>query len=72
MNILNVELPMRLLDWIDKRKIVWNNLSQNPSIGAIELLKENFDKINWNQLSCNPCAIEFLKENSDKIHWNQL
>jgi hypothetical protein len=42
-------------------------LSKNPN--AIELLKENQDKINWFGLSKNPNAIELLKENQDKINW---
>jgi hypothetical protein len=32
---------------------------------AIELLKENQDKINWDYLSFNPNAIKLLKENQD-------
>ena len=45
-------------------------LSSNPN--AIELLKENQDKINWRELSLNPNAIELLKENQDKINWSEL
>jgi hypothetical protein len=39
-------------------------LSKNPN--AIELLKKNQDKINWNFLSLNPNAIEILKKNKIK------
>jgi hypothetical protein len=42
-------------------------LSGNPN--AIELLKENQDKINWFYLSLNPNAIELLKENQNNINW---
>ena len=42
-------------------------LSKNPN--AIELLKENQNKINWVWLSKNPNAIELLRENQDKIIW---
>jgi hypothetical protein len=47
-------------------------LSSNKN--AIELLKENPDKINWNWLSKNenPNAISLLKENQDKINWKAL
>lgn len=40
----------------------WAYLSGNPS--AIDLLKENIDKINWEELSCNtnPNAIDLLRE----------
>ena len=31
----------------------------------MELLKENLNKISWNQLSSNPNAIELLKENKE-------
>ena len=44
--------------------------SKNPA--AIELLKENQDKINWELLSTNEEAIELLKENPDKIYWKWL
>jgi hypothetical protein len=40
-------------------------LSENPN--AIELLKENQDKIDWERLSGNPNAINILKENQNKI-----
>jgi hypothetical protein len=39
-------------------------LSRNPN--AIELLRENQDKIDWWRLSQNPNAIELLQENQDK------
>jgi len=41
-------------------------LSENPS--AIQLLRENQDKINWHGLSSNPNAIQLLRENQDKFH----
>ena len=41
-------------------------------LNAIELLKENPNKIDWDLLSSNPNAIELLKENPDKIDWRQL
>ena len=68
----NLELPMCLLDWIDKDKINWDHLSSNPN--AIALLKENPLKINWYHLSSNPCAeaIALLKENPLKINWSYL
>ena len=73
MNKLNVKLPMCFLPWIDKSKInSWCCLSRNPC--AIELLKENPNKLNWDYLSLNPCkeAIELLKQNRDKINWSGL
>ncbi len=44
------------------------------NINAIELLKENQDKINWDNLSCNYNinAIEILKQNSNRINWDNL
>ncbi len=45
-------------------------MSKNPN--AIELLKENKDKIDWINLSENPNAIKLLKENQDKIDWEYL
>ena len=45
-------------------------MSSKPN--AIELLKENCNKINWYRLSSNPNAIELLKENQDKICWHHL
>jgi hypothetical protein len=40
--------------------ITLSESSSNPS--AIELLKNNKDKINWGSLSNNQAAIELLKE----------
>ena len=67
---MNLELPMCLLDWIDKDKINWGNLSANPN--AIALLREHPDKIDWMYLSYNPNAIDLLKKNPLKIDWTNL
>ena len=58
---------LKLRDWVDIKNLHWNGLSEN--LNAIELLKENKDKINWMFLSRNQNAIELLKENQDKINW---
>jgi hypothetical protein len=44
--------------------------SKNPN--AIELLRENTEKINWYMLLQNPNAIEIIRENPEKINWNYL
>ena len=59
-----------LLDWIDKDKLNWRNVSLNPN--AIDLLKENPDEIDWDFLSRNPNAIDLLKNNQDKVNWSKL
>ena len=41
-------------------------MSENSA--AIELLKENQDKINWDHLSANSAAIDLLFENKNKIN----
>jgi len=43
-------------------KVSWDNLSRNTDDEAIELLEENYDKINWQILSSNPNAIHLLEE----------
>jgi hypothetical protein len=37
----------KLLDWIDKDKLDWYYLCENQSTGAIQMLEQNIDKINW-------------------------
>ena len=53
-------------------KIDWNGLCLNPTSEAIELLRENKDKIFWDYLVENPMAIELLEENIDKINWTKI
>jgi hypothetical protein len=62
----------KLKDWIPPEKLRWEYLSENPN--AIDLLKENQDKIDWARLSINPNdeAIELLKANRDKIWWGMV
>ena len=62
----------KLHDWIDINKIDWIIISGNPN--AIDLLKKNQDKINWDLLSSNlnSNAIKLLKENKNKINWSKL
>ena len=59
-----------LLDWIDIERLNWYWLCDNKSVGAIELLIKNPDKINWSILSSNEYAIDLLMENIDKIDWD--
>jgi hypothetical protein len=61
---------LKLIDWIDIKKINWDYLTINPN--AVSLLQENQDKIYWPNLSKNPNAIDLLKENQDKIYWLNL
>ena len=66
---------MKIVSWIDEKYPTnWNGLSRNSCSEAIQLLRENPDKINWNWLSLNssPEAIQLLRENSDKIIWKSL
>ena len=62
-----VKSPMKLLDWVDIDKLDRSKLSRN--LAAIDILKENQDKIYWYYLSENPAAIDILIENQDKINW---
>ena len=57
----------QLLPWIDKKKLCLSGLSKNP--GAIHLLEQNPDKINWGWASSNTNAIHLLEQNTDKIAW---
>jgi hypothetical protein len=43
-------------------KINWSSLCRNSDIGAIYLLQENYDEIDWSVLSSNPNAIHLLKD----------
>ena len=61
---------MKLLDWINKKKLKWDWLSTNPN--AIHLLEQNKDKINWENLSENPNAIHILEQNKNKISWKHF
>lgn len=50
----------------------WYNLSTNP--GALKILKNNLEKINWTGLCMNthPNAILLLESNLEKIDWYNL
>ena len=72
------KLKYILKDWIQEERekglddLDWFWLSGNPN--AIDLLKENSKKINWETLSgnTNTNAIELLKANPKKINWENL
>ena len=66
----DVTTPYKLLNWIQKDKLNYDNLSSNHK--AVQLLEQNPDKINWNNLSQNPNAIHLLQQNPDKINWDIL
>src|SRR6056300_1469089 len=65
-----LDKPKVLLQWIDINNLKWGNLCSNPN--AIDLLKNNKDKISWLALSRNPNAIDILENNLDKINRDQL
>jgi hypothetical protein len=50
----------------------WDLLSANP--GAISILRDNLDKINWKSFSRNPAheAIAMMNANIDKLNLNEL
>ena len=68
---MNVELPLRLLDWIKEADLDWKGLSSNPSCEAIRMLKKNPTKIKFYYLieNTNVDSIQILKENYDKVDW---
>lgn len=39
---------------------------------SINLLYNNFSKINWNEISFNPNVIDIISNNLDKINWSNL
>jgi hypothetical protein len=45
-------------------------MNRNP--GAIRLLEQNPDKINWWVLSSNAAAIELIEQNLDKVNWSTI
>ena len=51
---------------------VGQQVNVSINLNAIELLRENPDKIEWDILNLNKNAIELLKENPDKIDWDFL
>lgn len=67
-------------------RIEWRPFSANTSKEAIPYLRQrieiekglnlnhpdNYNKIDWDNLSRNPTAFELLDENRDKIHWDSL
>ena len=59
-----------LLEWIPLENLDWLYLSLN--INAIDLLKNNIDKINTHCLSININAVKLLENNYDKIDWRYL
>ena len=48
----------KLLDWIDINKLCWKGLSRNPN--AIDLLKQNLDKINIIELLDNSNILDII------------
>ena len=75
-----VEPTYEFLDWIDKDQIEWTFLSGNPHPYAIDLLKNNPNKIDYYQLSKNHGAseliqdmyIDYVNNNITNINWFQL
>lgn len=63
-----------LKHWFPYEKINWSKLCQNPSRHAIHLLSlpENFDKIDWCELSYNSNAIDLLLKYPEKIVWKSF
>ena len=54
------KIKYKLKDWIPQKKLDWKYLSANPN--AIELLKNNKDKIVWEYLSENPAIFDEILE----------
>ncbi len=59
---------LKLRDWIDKDKLEWAGLSQNPN--AVDLLKQNLDNIHWYWIFDNANAIDIMKAYPHKLDWS--
>ena len=59
----------KLRDWIKEDRLNPRILSLN--IHAIDYLKKNPEKIDWNSLSENTAAYELHEKNIDKIEWSR-
>jgi len=56
----------KLLDWININDINYKYLSSNPHPAAIELLKANPDKIDWDGFSLNSSIFTYDYEKIKK------
>lgn len=52
--------------------IDWYLLSRNRNPKVLNILKKNFEDIDWRGLSTNPIAIELLEQHPDKISWDNV
>ena len=60
-NMIADYIPKYVLhDWISINKLNWIPLSSNPF--AVELLKENQNKIDWGWLSRNPAIFKPVRD----------
>ena len=61
----------KLLDWININDINYKYLSSNPHPAAIELFKDNQDKIDWDGFSLNSSIFiydyEKIKKNFEEL-----
>ena len=69
-----VRPKMKILDWLDKDKLNWSYLTENP--GAIDvlekMLKQPNTTLDWKHLSRNPNAVHLLRTHPDKINIDKL
>ena len=65
----NLSMNSNAFDFFENKHhlIDWDSMSSNTNPKAIELLKQNIDKILWEIIGSNPAAIDLIKENIDKI-----
>ena len=63
---------LNLRDKVTPEHFLWRTLSKN--IGAIPILEQYFDKIDWYELSANPApgAMSLLKRYPSRINWKML
>jgi len=62
----------KLRNWIPFERLNFVYLSNNHHPMAIDILKQNIDKIDWNCLSANPSALDIIEPNLDKVSWDDL
>lgn len=70
--INEIESIYKLQFWIDGmvNKFSLEDATFNPA--AINLIKNNLYRINWETLSENPAAFDLLKNNLDKVYWERF
>lgn len=71
-NLNTFHIVERYIKELGIDRINWYSFSRNPNPKAIEIMKQNIDKVDWDMIALNSGAIDIIENNLAEFNWDEF